>query len=46
MLDIENPFGVIAILTARKTGKEVHPEALTDFGEPMTSRKPSNMFSR
>lgn len=46
MLEIENPFGVVAMLTARKTGREVHPEALTDFGESVTSRKPSNMFAR
>jgi len=45
MLEIENPFGVVAVLTARKTGREVHPEALTDFGEPITSRKSANMFA-
>lgn len=44
-LEIENPFGVAAMLTARKTSREVHPEALTDFWEPITSRKPSNMFA-
>lgn len=45
MLEIENPFSVVAMMTARKMGREVHPEALTDLGEPITSRKPSNMFT-
>lgn len=45
MLEIENPFGVVATLTAGKMGREVYPEALTGFGEPITSRKPSNMFA-